>query len=238
MASALATQQIQLTRHSPGLLAAVMACHAAALGVLLATPDKAEPIVPPRPLSVSLIELREEAVKPEPKHEPPKPLPPKPLPPKPVVMPIPAPPVLNVEKIVQQEPPRAVQVPEPQPVVAHIPDVLPPPAPPVVAEAPKPAPPPPPVIEPRFDADYLDNPKPPYPALSRKLGEEGKVLLRVYVRSDGAVKELQLHRSSGFERLDRSAMNTVQNWRFVPARQGSKPVDGWVVVPINFTFGS
>jgi protein TonB len=215
-------------------LAGVIACHVAVLVAMLAAPDKAQPITPPKPLSVNLIELQEEPAKTELKPEPPRPLPPRP-----VDMPVPAPPVLNVERLVQQDPPRAVQVAEPLPVVAPVPEVLPPPEPAVVAEIPKPAPPPPPpVIEPRFDADYLDNPKPPYPKLSSKLGETGKVFLRVYVKTDGTVKELELHKSSGFERLDRSAMNTVQNWRFVPARQGSKPVDGWVIVPINFTFGS
>lgn len=232
MMPAISAPDMQLTRHSPGLLGGVVLGHLAVLMALLAAPEKAESITPPRPLSVSLIELQEEPVKPEQKPEPPKPLPPKP-----VVKPVPALPVLNVEKLVQQEPPRAIPVAEAKPVLDPLPEVLPAPAPAVVAEVPKPAPPPP-VIEPRFDADYLDNPKPPYPKLSSKLGETGKVFLRVLVKTDGTVKELELHRSSGFERLDRSAINTVQNWRFVPARHGSKPVDGWVIVPINFTFGS
>ena len=38
----------------------------------------------------------------------------------------------------------------------------------------------------RFDADYLQNPKPKYPALSRRLGEEGKVVLRVRAERAGA----------------------------------------------------
>lgn len=234
MASAPALQQIQLTRHSPGLMAGVVTCHAGALLALLIAPEVAEPITPPRPLSVSVIELQQEEPQPKPEI---KPEPPRPLPPKPVVKPVPEPPLLSVEKLLQDQPPRAIPVPETKAVAEPIPEILPPPAP-VVAEAPRPAPPPPPVIEPRFDADYLDNPKPPYPRLSSKLGESGKVFLRVLVKADGTVRELELHKSSGFERLDRSAMNTVQAWRFVPARQGSKSVDGWVIVPINFTFGS
>lgn len=231
MSQALAATNLQLPRHSPGLMAGVAAAHVAVLLFLMMAPSAIERITLPRPLSVSLIELQDEVPEPEIKPEPPKPLPPRP-----VAKPLPAPPILNVEKVVEQEPPRAIPVADTKPVSEPLPEVLPAPAP-VVAEAPKPAPPPP-VIEPRFDADYLDNPKPPYPKLSSKLGETGKVFLRVLVKTDGTVKELELHKSSGFERLDRSAMNTVQNWRFVPARQGSKAVDGWVIVPINFTLGS
>ena len=41
------------------------------------------------------------------------------------------------------------------------------------------------VTQPRFDADYLNNPKPAYPSMSKRLGEEGQVLLRVLVGQDG-----------------------------------------------------
>ena len=110
-------------------------------------------------------------------------------------------------------------------------------APAAVAEASRPAPPPP-LVEPRFDANYLDNPKPSYPNLSKRLGEQGVVQLRVFVNADGSVGKLELRRSSGHPRLDQSAMSTVQAWRFVPARQGSQAVAAWVVVPIHFTLGS
>lgn len=89
--------------------------------------------------------------------------------------------------------------------------------------------------QPRFDADYLDNPKPVYPAISRRLGEQGRVVLRVNVTSDGASGEVQLHTSSGSPRLDQSALDTVRRWEFVPARLGTEPVAAWVLVPIAFT---
>lgn len=88
---------------------------------------------------------------------------------------------------------------------------------------------------PRFDADYLSNPAPDYPAASRQLREQGNVQLRVFVTADGRVGELQVHQGSGFERLDQAAIDAVRRWRFVPARQGDGPVAAWVIVPINFT---
>lgn len=88
---------------------------------------------------------------------------------------------------------------------------------------------------PRHDADYLLNPKPEYPRASRSLGEEGKVWLRVQVSEDGKPLQVLVDSSSGFQRLDRAARDTVaSSWRFEPARQGSKPVVGWVRFAIHF----
>ncbi len=118
------------------------------------------------------------------------------------------------------------------------PSRTPQPAPtPAPVEAPKPAPPLP-VIQPRFNADYLDNPKPPYPSISRRMGEEGEVQLRVSVDAGGNVQQIEIHRGSGYPRLDQSALQTVRRWRFVPARQGNQPVSSWVIVPIQFSLRS
>ncbi|MBI2312457.1 MAG: TonB family protein [Betaproteobacteria bacterium] len=100
-----------------------------------------------------------------------------------------------------------------------------PPAPAVSAGAP-----PPPLVPPRFDAAYLRNPAPPYPALSRRLGEQGKVLLRVFVGADGRPQQVEIRTSSSSARLDRAAKEAVGQWRFVPARQGDQAVGGWVIV--------
>ncbi|WP_197703244.1 energy transducer TonB [Sulfurifustis variabilis] len=94
------------------------------------------------------------------------------------------------------------------------------------------------VTLPRFNADYLNNPPPVYPSLARRLGEEGRVLLRVRVRPDGTSADIAISRSSGFARLDRAALEAVRKWRFVPARQGDVPVTASVLVPISFTLES
>ncbi|WP_026604122.1 energy transducer TonB [Methylomonas sp. 11b] len=92
-----------------------------------------------------------------------------------------------------------------------------------------------PMTLPNLNADYLNNPAPAYPSASRQLGEQGKVLLRVLVNSDGQVEQVLLRKSSGHERLDQAAQETVQKWRFVPARRGEQVVSAWVVVPISFS---
>ena len=94
------------------------------------------------------------------------------------------------------------------------------------------------VTEARFDADYLQNPAPLYPLLSRKLAEEGKVLLQVEVSAMGTASHVQIKQGSGYPRLDQAALNTVRLWRFIPARHGDKAVSAQVVVPIVFRLDS
>jgi protein TonB len=91
---------------------------------------------------------------------------------------------------------------------------------------------------PRFDADYLNNPKPQYPRLSKQLREEGVVMLRVYVLPSGMPDTVELKRSSGSARLDDVALSTVRRWRFIPARSGDVAVAAWVLVPIAFSLAT
>ncbi len=80
---------------------------------------------------------------------------------------------------------------------------------------------------PRVDASFRGNRLPEYPAMSRRLGEQGVVVLRVFITPEGRAADVQLVRSSGSARLDRSAMETIREWRFLPARQAGRPVGAW-----------
>lgn len=86
----------------------------------------------------------------------------------------------------------------------------------------------------RFNAAYLNNPEPKYPSLSRRLGEEGKVLLRVRVTTDGRAAAVNIEKSSNFDRLDEAARQSVANWRFVPAKRGDEAIEATVIVPVVF----
>lgn len=104
------------------------------------------------------------------------------------------------------------------------------PSPPVAA-----GPAAPPAVQlPSSNADYLQNPKPAYPPLSKRLGEQGKVIVRVLIGADGAAQKAEVRQSSGFERLDQAALNTVLKWRYVPGKRGGVAEDMWFNVPINF----
>ena len=86
----------------------------------------------------------------------------------------------------------------------------------------------------RFDADYLHNPAPAYPSQSRRLKEEGTVLLLVRVSAEGTPLSVEIRNSSGFERLDEAGLQAVRQWRFVPAKRGNDNVVASVLVPIQF----
>jgi len=116
-------------------------------------------------------------------------------------------------------------------------------APAAVTAPPPPAAPPPPVqaapapvavTPPDYGAAYLNNPAPVYPPMSKRLREQGRVVLRVHVAATGGVDEIQVRTSSGHLRLDQAAREAVQRWKFVPARHGGESIAAWVLVPIPF----
>jgi periplasmic protein TonB len=118
------------------------------------------------------------------------------------------------------------------PPAAYVPTVA-------VAAVAAPAPPAPPaaakIVLPSSDAAYLSNPKPPYPDKSNRMREEGTVRIRVLVSAEGLPLKVELSKSSGFERLDQSALATVPKWKFVPGKRDGVAEDMWFVVPIPFS---
>jgi len=76
---------------------------------------------------------------------------------------------------------------------------------------------------------------PPYPPLSRRLGEEGTVQLKLAIGTDGRVQSADLVKSSGSERLDEAALNWVQShWRYRPATSEGRPVSSETRVNVVF----
>jgi protein TonB len=128
-----------------------------------------------------------------------------------------------------KEPPKKIitaEAAKPTEFVAPPQEEKPVPPPPVEAEAT--------VIPPNFNAGYLGNPEARYPTISWRLGEQGKVLLRVLVNSKGFPDKVEIDKSSGFARLDNAALQAVEHWKFVPARQGIQAIVATVIVPVSF----
>jgi len=82
--------------------------------------------------------------------------------------------------------------------------------------------------------DYGANSPPKYPPLAREKGYEGTVYLRALIERDGRVGNLAIDRSSGYEILDRAAVESVREWTFLPAQKDQKPVASWVLLPVKF----
>jgi protein TonB len=189
------------------------AAHVALIALLAVVVPAGELKKALQPMTVRLVEILPELPKPKP-AEAPKPK--RALPP---------PPPQLLASSTPSDAPVAFSVPPQPPAPA-------PSAPTTVAPAPLA------ITAARFDADYLDNPKPVYPHASRRLGEQGKVLLRVYVSAMGLAEKIEIKIGSGFARLDQSAHDAVSRWRFVPARRGEQAVAAWVQVPITFQLDS
>ena len=188
-----------------------VALHGVVLAALLSYAPARSAILGVAPIMVDWIVPTQPAPRIEPPRELPKPKPvkivPKPVEPPPVAV---LPPQATSQMVVSEPPP-------------------PPTAEPVTA-----APVPVAVTPPIFNAGYLDNPAPVYPTLSRRMHEEGRVVLRVFVNARGGADDVQISNSSGHARLDDSARETVRRWKFVPAKRGSEAVPAWVLVPVSF----
>ena len=74
--------------------------------------------------------------------------------------------------------------------------------------------------------------------MSRRIGEEGRVLMKVLVSADGAAEDVQIEKSSGSERLDNAAMHAVKRWRFIPAKKNNQALSAYVMVPMKFSLDS
>jgi len=85
---------------------------------------------------------------------------------------------------------------------------------------------------------YQKNPKPKYPALARRRNWQGTVILSISVSVEGKGKTIQIHRSSGYTILDKSALQTVNTWHFHPGTKDGKPVEMKVLVPVHFRLDS
>jgi periplasmic protein TonB len=149
-----------------------------------------------------------------------------------------------IDEVREERPPPPPPPPEftpPPPAFVPPPEihVEPPPPPPkstaitvVTPEKPL-APPPPPVpvvegvrITPKIDAKRSQEPE--YPPTSRRLGEQGSLVLQVLVDTDGRVLDTKLVQGSGFERLDQAALDGVKtDYRFLPGTLDGKPQQMW-----------
>ena len=87
---------------------------------------------------------------------------------------------------------------------------------------------------PSSDADYLRNPKPIYPELSKRLNEQGTVIYGVLIGADGRPVSARLVQSSGFDRLDKAAYEAVMQWRYVPGKRQGVPEAMTFNVPVKW----
>lgn len=190
----------------------VVLVHLGALAAIVYAPEQPAPIVIEPPAIQGVIIASEPITKPVEPTPPPPPQEQKPLP----VPKIPLPKAPASERAIKQD-----AQPEPTPQAEQ------PQKPAEPSQAP--------VVPPQADASQLNNPAPVYPSQSRRLHEEGIVLLEVLVKADGSLGDMRLKTSSGYSRLDEAAQRAVKNWHFVPAKRGGEAIDFRYELPIEFS---
>ncbi len=83
---------------------------------------------------------------------------------------------------------------------------------------------------------YRSAPPPPYPITAIRLGQQGTVVLRIRVGTDGSPLAVDIEKSSGSRVLDQAARQQVmRHWRFVPATVNGQVVEADGLVPVEFT---
>jgi periplasmic protein TonB len=189
---------------------------------------------PPKPPEVKLPEPLPLPIPLQPAPKPAKATPPPTIEPRPNRAPLPnvAPTTTPAEQL-----PLAATNPNPNPG-PHAPTGSAAPAvPPMAAPV---APAPTPALQlPSADVEHADNQyRASYPKMSQRLGQEGRVLLRVTVAADGKPTAATVAKSSGFEALDRAGIDTVMHWRFKPGTRGGVPEAMSVLQPVDFKLPS
>jgi len=207
-------------RRRGGVIGTIAALHALLLLVLLNQHRAAATPAEPPPLFLSVVAPA------APRMEPTRTLPPPSASlPRPVELTLPA---IAAEgapaALVVQAPPAPAPAPEtsaPEPVVV---------AQALAAPAPR--------TLPSSGVQYLVAPAPVYARASARLKESGKTVVRVFVDEAGMARDAQVAVSSGFARLDESALTAVRNARFKPFVENGRAVAGWVFIPIEFELPS
>lgn len=145
------------------------------------------------------------------------------------------PPPKEQPKPARLERPRQTEIPRPQQLVAEAPVVsaAEPVAPPAM-EAPPTRPAGPVTLDAELAVSCPERRAPAYPPLSRRQGEEGKLVLRVELDESGNVSSVRVAASSGFARLDEAALAAVKTWRCTPARRDGLAVRAVALQPFKF----
>ncbi|MEB0208173.1 energy transducer TonB [Pseudomonas sp. CCC3.1] len=200
------------------------------------------PVITPPEIPEMTVELTSPAPPAPPVEEPPPPPPPPPEPeapqededavkeppPKPVEKPKP---IEKPKPVVKPKPVQKPQPPKPAPPAPAAPAA---PTAPTAPAAPAAAPGPVKETAAVSGLASLGNPPPEYPALALRRNWEGSVGLKIKVLPNGRAGSVEVIKSSGKQALDDAAVAAVRNWKFVPAKRGDTPIEGFATQTIAF----
>lgn len=138
--------------------------------------------------------------------------------------------------VTPRTPPTPVVNTTPSPNAISTPVSTPAPEPAAPTAAPVAAPPAPPVQPKTITSgvEYIQPPRPDYPPVAKRMGEEGKTVLRVLINDKGRAERVEVQKSSGSPRLDEAARQAALRALFKPYTEDGKPVAVYAIIPITF----
>lgn len=86
--------------------------------------------------------------------------------------------------------------------------------------------------------EYIQAPLPVYPPMSRRMGEQGRVMLRILVNEKGMPDQVLVQTSSGSARLDEAGRQAALRAQFKPHMEDGHAIAVYVIVPLNFQLSS
>ena len=60
------------------------------------------------------------------------------------------------------------------------------------------------------------------------------MVVRAWIDTNGRATQAEIKTSSGYDRLDQTALQTVLNWRYIPGQRAGVPEAMWFNIPLNF----
>src|SRR5438105_2738866 len=81
--------------------------------------------------------------------------------------------------------------------------------------------------------EEIDRVVPRYPAIARRAGVQGSVVVRGIVRRDGTIDDVEIIKDLPYG-LGEAAREAVSQWRFRPATFRGEPIDVYYTVTVNF----
>ena len=86
----------------------------------------------------------------------------------------------------------------------------------------------------------LSRAEPSYPESARQAGQQGSVVLKIQILTNGRPGEISVYQSSGYDLLDDAAIRAIAKWRFVPAkdRLTGQPIVCYTTMPVVFRLRS
>lgn len=73
-----------------------------------------------------------------------------------------------------------------------------------------------------------------YPITAQRAGEEGTVVVNVFVTQSGKPQRFNVAKSSGYSDLDDAAVATAMNWKYVPAFRDGDSAAEWAAVQVVY----